>query len=140
MRFKAKIFVVCLLLGLTFANLAAAALVNCGGYNPDGTAQTACEIKDLVFLIERIINFLLAWAWLVSIFYVMWAGYNMIFSGGNSEAIISAKTIFRNAIIGFFIIMGSYLLINWVVSLLTGDSTPRPGSFDIIRSLLPLPK
>ena len=152
-RPKAKILVVCLLLGLTFASVSYAALVNCGrasqlpaNFNSlSQVEKTAalkanqCKPSDLIFLIERIINFLLAWAWLVAIFYVMWAGYNMITAGGNSEAIDSAKTTFRNAIIGFFLIMGAYLLINWLVGLLVGvsDSRPEQGAFGIIRNLLP---
>jgi hypothetical protein len=128
---KLKVFLVCLLLGLTVANFASAQLVNCGGQG-----QTECQIIDLVHLIERIINFLLAWAWLVSLFYIMWAAYNMLGSGGNTEKLEGAKSTLSHAIIGFFLIMAAYLLINWVVSLLTGNAEPRGGSFDVIRSLL----
>jgi hypothetical protein len=143
---KFRIFIASLVLGLSvfsFASAQSQGLVTCNRNdnlpaNPtvEQRKDNQCKLTDLIYLIERIINFLLAWAWLISIFYVMWAGYNMLGSGGNAEAITSAKTTFSHAIIGFFLIMAAYLLINWVVSLLTGDSTPREGAFEIIRNLI----
>ena len=79
------------MLGLTVANFASAALVTCGGYTEAGEKQTACTVKDILFTIERIINFLLAWAWLVSIAFILWGAYNMVTSAGNEEAIADGK-------------------------------------------------
>jgi len=133
-----QIFLACLLLGLSMANFASAALVTCGGYNDNGTPQTDCKLTDLIFLINRIINFLLSWAWIISMFYIMWAGYNMIFAGGNEEALSAAKTQFSHAVIGFVLIMASYILVNWVVSLFSGTGNPADGqgSFDFFRHLI----
>jgi hypothetical protein len=131
MNSKVLLFVGFLLFGLTVANLASADLVNCGG-----PGETACTVTDLIFLIERIINFLLAWAWLFSLFFILWASYNMIAAGGNSEALDSAKSTLSHALIGFFLIMAGYLLINFIVGLLTGDSNPRAGAFDSIMDLI----
>src|SRR5207244_912937 len=111
---KLKILLVCLLLGLTVANFASAALVTCGGYTEAGEKQTACTVKDILFTIERIINFLLAWAWLVSIAFILWGAYNMVTSAGNEEAIADGKLTFKNAVVGFFLVMAAFLLINWV--------------------------
>ncbi|MBX4191747.1 MAG: hypothetical protein KW804_03035 [Candidatus Doudnabacteria bacterium] len=138
------------MLGLTVGSFAVAqksqeGLVSCGRNdslpaNPtvQQRKEKQCKLSDLIYLLARIINFLLAWAWLISIFYIMWAGYNMITAAGNAEGIATAKTTFSHAIIGFFLIMGSYLLINWIVSLLTGDSTPRAGSLKNILDLFGL--
>jgi len=125
------------------ASFASAALVNCGQASnlpdkptPEQIQANECKLSDLIFTIERIINFLLSWAWIIAIFYIMWAGYNMMFAAGNSEDIESAKKQFRNAIIGFVLIMASYLLINWIVSLFTGQGDPRAGSFKALQDLL----
>ena len=117
--------------GLLIADAASAQLVNCGR-----TGQTDCQVNDLIFIVERIINFLLSWAWIVSIFYIMWAGYNMMFSAGDSEALQTAKDKFRHAVIGFVLIMVSYILVNWIVSLFSGPSEARSGAFDFYRNFI----
>lgn len=109
----------------------AAGLVNCGG-----TGQTDCQIQDLVLLIQRIINFLLAWAWLVSVFLILWASWEMINAGGNQEGITKGKEGLKHAIIGFMLIMASYLLVNMVVSLLTGDGSPQVGGLEKILDFI----
>jgi len=140
------------LLGLSFTNFAAAAIITCGQASaveplpqnptPEQTAAyhaaiaaNECKLSDLILTIERIINFLLSWAWIICIFYIMWAGYNMIAAGGNSEALQDAKTQLRNAIVGFFLIMAAYLIINWIVAIFsTGQA--GPGAFDMFKNLI----
>lgn len=114
-----------------FFNFAHAQLVNCGR-----AGQEACEILDLVFLVERIINFMLTWAWLISIVFILWGAWGMMTSGGNEEAVTKGKETLKHAIIGFCLIMAAYLLVNLAVSILTGQGDPRAGSFDLIKSLL----
>ncbi len=133
MKSKYKVLFICLLIGLSLANLASADLVTCGGRGDD---PAGCGIQDLIFLIERIINFLLSWAWIIAIFYIMWSGYNMVFAGGDSEQIQNAKTQFSHAIIGFVLIMCAYLLINWIVGIFSGDGSLGPGQFEFFKGFL----
>ena len=141
MKQKGKIIFI-ILLGLIFFNFVYAqspVLVSCGGRNPDGSSQTPCQVSDLIFLIERIINFLLSWAWIISILFILWAGWQLITAAGNDEQIAKGKEILKQAILGFFIIMIAYILINLVIALLsTGDPT-NANAFNNIRSFLPLP-
>lgn len=136
MKSKAKIFLACLLLSLLMVNFASAALVNCGVKYEGGNSKP-CQIQDLVTTIMSIINFLLSWSALVAMLFIVWAGWNMIGAGGNEETVSTAKTIFKNAIIGFFMIMASFVLLNFIVGLLTGDGTIRAGAlidaFKLIR-------
>ncbi len=104
-----------------FALPASAALVNCGGYDANTNAQKPCEIGDLVQTVVNLINFLLAWAWIVAMFFILWAAYGMIGSSGNEEEVTKAKTTFKNAVLGLFLVMAMFLLINWVVAALTGQ-------------------
>ena len=91
-------------------------IVNCGTQaNP-----TPCEIENLKYIVVRIINYLSAWAWLVTLLFVFWAAYNMITSGGNAEKVTSAKGTLNHAILGFFLVSVAYILLNWVTSVLTG--------------------
>jgi amino acid transporter len=99
---------------------AQAALVKCGGYNMDGTAQPPCKLADVAISIQYIINFLLSGAWLVAIFFIMWAGWGFVNAAGNQEKISEAKKTFSNAVIGFFLVMAVYLLLNAIIFVLTG--------------------
>lgn len=62
----------------------------------------------------------------------------MIDSSGNEEKITAAKTSFKNAIIGFFLILLSFLIVNVVVSLFGGYSFD-PSSNNSIYKFLPFP-
>ncbi|MBX4186750.1 MAG: pilin [Candidatus Doudnabacteria bacterium] len=133
MRNKVTILLTIVLLGLTVASFASAAFVNCGRSLPPGATSeqikaNECTLPDLIATIMGIINFLLSWSALVAIVFIIWSGWNMIGSGGNEEIVSTAKTGLTNAIIGFFMIMASFVLLNFVVSLLTGNGTLRAGA------------
>ena len=103
-------------------------LVKCGRSLPaDATAEekktNECTITDFLQMVLNIINFLLSWAWLVATLMIVWAGWGMVNAGGNEEEVSKAKTTLSNAIIGFFLIMVSFVLLNFVVSLVTGEGT-----------------
>jgi len=106
--------------GVALTSPAQAALVNCGQYDSSGKINE-CTIGDLILTVVNIINFLLAWSWLVALLFIFWAGWGMVNSGGNEEAIAEAKTTLSNAIIGFALVMMAFLLINAIVSILTGN-------------------
>jgi len=130
---KGKTLLVCIMLGLAVSNFAFAALVNCGGHNPDGTVNQ-CGIGDLIGTIRVIINFLLSWAWLVSVFMIVLSGFRMIFARGDTEAISSAKTSLTHAIVGFILILLSFVILNLVVGLITGGGNLNSSSiFDAFR-------
>ncbi|HTL39340.1 MAG TPA: hypothetical protein VL306_00805 [Methylomirabilota bacterium] len=136
MKSKNKIIFLSLLLGLLLvSNVAHAALINCGGRGATGQ-QPDCQIGDIIVSIKNIINFLLSWAWLISTFLIVVSGFKMVFAAGNEEAISSAKTSLSHAIIGFIIIMLSFLIVNFVIGLLTGGGAFSPdalmGSFNLI--------
>ncbi len=113
---------------LLFANVSSAAIVNCGGRDANGNPQADCTIGNLFQTIFRIINFLLSWAWLVATLVIVWAGWEMVNAGGNEEMVSKAKTSLTHGIIGFFLIMAAFVLINFVVSILTGSGVPRAGT------------
>ncbi len=107
------------------ANYAQADLVKCGG-----PGETPCTIPDLIKTVVAIINFLLSWAWLVSTLLIVWGGWGMVTAGGNAENIDGAKTTFKQAVIGFFLIMASYILINFVASILFGTGQDQAGTLE----------
>ncbi len=98
--------------------LVQAALVNCGG-TPNHTNE--CQLKDLFLTIANVINLLFSIAWLVALLFILWAGWGMVNSGGNEEAITTAKATLSSAIVGFFLVIASFLLLNFMISLLSGQ-------------------
>lgn len=131
---KKIIFLSTLAAFLLVGTFADAAIVNCGGTS---NHSNACTIGDLIDTVVAIINLLLSWAWLVSMLFIIWGGWQMVSSGGNDEQIAAGKTIFSQALIGFFLIMVSYVLINFVVSILSGSGVPRSEAWLKAFKLLP---
>ncbi len=128
MKSKIAIFFLVLTIGFVTANSASAAIVNCGrNLPPDASEQTkkenACTIPKLLQMVANIINFLLSYAWLVATLVIVWAGWEMVNAGGNDEAITAAKTTLTNGIIGFALILMSFVILNFVVSIVTGEET-----------------
>lgn len=122
MKPKIKIILILVLLVLvTSPNFASAALINCGGYGAgESHSQGACDIPALIQSIKNIINFLFSYAGLIAIVLIVWAGFQMLLAGGNEERITAAKTSLNHAITGFVIILVSFVIVNFVIGVLTG--------------------
>jgi hypothetical protein len=133
MKQKYKIFLLVALVLFSISPIAHAALVNCGG-----PGQAECGLRDLIFTVERIVNFLLSWAWLISILFILYAAQQMILSGGNQENLSKGKETLKNALLGFFLIMIAFVLINFVINIVTGQGNSG-SSYNIFRDLLPKP-
>ena len=118
MKSKIPVFLLLILIGLSLSNPSSAALVRCRD----------CTISNLWTTIMNLINFLLTWSGLVAIIFVIWGGWQMLTSGGNEETVTAGKTTFSNAIIGFFLIMTAFVLLNFIVSLAFGDGKFRAGA------------
>lgn len=149
MKSKAKIilliFFLVLLNLVVFVRPVSAALdqglVPCGHTDPmTGTITNPCELKHLILIVIRIINMLLGFSWLIATFFIFWGGWTMVTSWGNAEGIQKGKDIFSQAIIGFFLVMVSFILLNFVVAAFTGNTfTLDPNAPNSILKFLPYP-
>lgn len=108
---------------------------NNGRIDPNEKGEE-CTLSEIVFLVIRMINFLLAWAWLVSLLFILWAGFGMIGAAGDTEEIQKAKTTLQNAVIGFFLVMSAFLLINFIVGLLFNKISPTSLGPGYLKKLL----
>lgn len=122
MRVQTKILLVLLLVGILASQFAFAqeatpnkGLVSCGG-----TTQPACQLGDLVILIIRVINWFLGMSWILALFFIFWGSYNIAAAAGNEEKMKAGKTDFRNGIIGFFLIMAAFLLVDFTLIVFSG--------------------
>ena len=69
----------------------------------------------------------------VAVFFVFWGGWSIVTAFGNSEGIEKGKKTFGNAVIGFFLIMVAYILLNFTVVAFTGQP------FDSLLLYIPYP-
>lgn len=124
MKSKLKIFTLVLLVFLLFANFShAEGLVNCAG------GANNCQISDLILTIIHLINYLYGLAGLIAMGFIVWAGWGLMNAGGNEEKITGSKEILSNAIIGFFLVLVSFVLINAIVGLLGGFTLEQLFNF-----------
>ena len=87
-------------------------LVPCGSENLD---KKRCEFTDIITLIVRVINLLLAASAVVAMWYIFLSAWEMTISLGNPEKIMAAKTGFEKALVGFSIVLLSFAFINLLV-------------------------
>jgi len=91
-------------------------LVPCGGSNPDGTENDPCTFTDLIVLIYRIINLLLAASGAVAVLMMFYYAFQMVSSLGEPEKLAGAKQGITRAIIGFSIVLLSFVIIGIFLS------------------------
>ena len=90
-------------------------IVNCGDH---------CQLGDLVLIIVALINYLFALSGFVTMVFIVWNAWGMITAGGDEENITKAKKGFSHAIIGFFLVLMAWVLIDAIISILGG---PKHG-------------
>ena len=87
-------------------------LVTCSGLD--------CTGCSFVALVNRLVQWLIAFFAIIATVMLAWAGVMMIGSGGDPSAVQKAKNIFANLAIGLIIILAAWMLINVIMQGLTG--------------------
>jgi hypothetical protein len=126
-KIKPFSFSVLVLVAMMFAVVlipkeAAAAIVQCG-FNTDvlsdGTNGGMCQLCDVFILVNRAIDYLTVFLSGILTFILIVAGFKLITAQGNAGQAESAKKMITNGIIGFLIVLSSWLIVNTVLSKLT---------------------
>ena len=94
--------------------------VNFGGTNIQGPLDP--DIKNLGDLISRMLSFIIPLSGIVLLFVLIWGGYDYMMSQGNPEKVKSAQAKITTGIIGFILLIGSYLIVR-VIAGIFGLST-----------------
>jgi small-conductance mechanosensitive channel len=98
-----------LLLGFNLAH--GAGLVGC---------TNDCTLGQLKDVVIRVVNLLFSLSAFIAMIFIVWAGYSMVAAAGNEEKLASAKESLSNAIIGFFLILVAYVLLDAILVILGG--------------------
>ena len=80
------------------------------------------NINTLGDLISQILKFLMPMAGIVLLFVLIWGGYDFMMSQGNPERIKGAQAKITSGLIGFFLLIASYLIVR-VISAIFGLNT-----------------
>ena len=79
------------------------------------------EFQNIGEVIVALINYAYQIAPFITMIYIILGGYRYVLAGGNQEKAQAAKSTVVNAIKGLVVILVSYLLVDYVLSLLGAD-------------------
>jgi hypothetical protein len=144
---KSKIQIILTSVFLCFAlvsSVQAFQLVNCGTQttqSPVNTVQPGtqqsneCKLSDLLYGVIFIVNFLIGSATWLAIGFIVYGGVRMILARGNPAAIDEGKRTIYNSIIGLVIIFMAYIIVTYILTVLTGGTFTLKNATDIISTL-----
>ncbi len=103
---------------------------------------------DFPLVVTKIIRALLGFLALVMVVMTLYAGYQIMVSGGNEEKVLQGKNTLKNAVIGLAIIFFALIIVQFVINLLKGatgyeskkSTTPIINTFEGAGSLVKLIK
>jgi|GEM_PF-549734 len=96
-------------------------LVSAAGLVPCGSAGEAmCTTADFVTMVNGLINFLFSMLGIIAVIALVITGFRMVTSAGNESEWGKAKQMFTNIIIGVVIILTAWLIIDTILTALTG--------------------
>jgi len=70
---------------------------------------------NLKFAIANVVNIALGFLGILAVIIIMYAGFKWMTASGNEEQVTDARKMLIQAVIGLFIIMGAWVIINFVV-------------------------
>ena len=120
-NFKISFFLftlVAFLLFSAFPLISSAALVPCGRSDQAGTADEMCTLCHFIIGIKGLIDYGFTIMVIVGLAMLVIAGVVYIVSAGNEGMMGTAKSLMKNALIGFALILGAWLIVNttmWIM-------------------------
>src|SRR3989339_1095608 len=87
--------------------------VNFGGQTIEGPLKGAegQPIENLGQLVSRVLEFLVPFAGVILLFVLIWGGFDYMMSQGNPEKLKSAQAKITTGLIGFVLLIFSYLIV-----------------------------
>lgn len=75
------------------------------------------SITNLGDLVNRVLTFLLPLGGIVLLFVLIWGGYDYMMSQGNPEKLKGAQAKITTGLIGFFLLITSYLFVRVIAAI-----------------------
>jgi len=77
-------------------------------------ADRECTVDDFLVLAVNLINFMLGIAGSLALLFFILGGFIWLFSQGSSDKIEKGRQYITNAIIGLFIVLASWMIVNFI--------------------------
>jgi hypothetical protein len=119
---KVSIFLILVFAVFLTVNFASAQPLDTGQEEVDEVI--ALEDPDPRMVAARIVQIALGFLGILALALIIYAGYIWMTAAGNSERVEKAKGILKNAIIGLLIILSAFGIVSFILSQLTGTTTP----------------
>ena len=88
--------------------------IDIGGQPITGPLQGITSLSDIV---NRIVEFLIPLAGIILLLVLIWGGYDYLMSQGQPEKIKNAQAKITTGIIGFILLVFSYILVRLIVKI-----------------------
>lgn len=88
--------------------------LNIGGANIQGPLVGINNAGDLI---NVLMTFLVPFAAIILFFVLLWGGYDFLSSAGNEDKINTAKAKITAGLIGFFLLVSSYLIVSLIAQI-----------------------
>ena len=105
------------------STLAYEGLIPCGGDD-----QSPCQACHLIQLGQNLLEWFIKTMAAVIALIFAWGGIKMVMSGGSTEGVSEAKGMMTNAVIGFIVLLASWLIINTVLNAVVSKNSGLSGS------------
>ena len=115
-------FIVILIFTFSFFNFVQAVdtggLVPCGNItDKEGNILNPCKFCNLITLVSNVINFALYnIAIPLVLVFIVWGGLTIMTAGDSPEKVSQGRKMIQSAIIGVFIALGAWMIINMVLN------------------------
>jgi len=96
-----------------------AQLIKVGGYTIQGPLTTINTLGDLV---NRLVDFLIPVAGIILLLVLIWGGYDYLMSRGQPEKIKSAQAKITTGIVGFILLIASYIIVKLIAKIFGFDT------------------
>jgi hypothetical protein len=114
-RYLLIVVLAVLIVGPTFASAAGMVAIVPPDCNNKGGCQSVCDIAQLA---QNVLNDAIIIAVFLAAILFAYAGLKMLMAPANAAQYSSGKKLFLNVLIGFLIILGSWLIVNTLMSIL----------------------
>ena len=97
----------------------------CKGEAPtctEGDPEKCCGLPEMIMIAVNIFNIILALTGSAALLMFTYGGIMFIISSGNQERVTKAKTILTNSVIGLAIVLGSWVIVNFIKGALEGNA------------------
>jgi hypothetical protein len=122
---KISLFLILILAVFLTVDFVSAQQLDTGQQQVDDTILL--DDPDPRVVAARIVQIALGFLGILALALIVYAGYIWMTSAGNAERIEKAKNILKNAIIGLLIILSAFGIVSFIISHLTGATTPGGG-------------